>query len=189
MNNLFSIPEKEWLAIVGLAAVLHLKKGALLVEEGEKNYQEYFIKSGVVRGFITDDKGNEKSTAFFEEGEFVSARSLRTSTQGMSMYGYQALCPAEILVFNSVQLKKALSATPRLTELGKKIKEKEMARLAHRDHCLLQATAADKYLKFFDQYPRLESRVSQRFIASYLGITPISLSRLKKSLLTKTVIN
>jgi hypothetical protein len=90
------------------------------------------------------------------------------------------------LVFDSKQLKDLLSENKKLVEIGKAIKERELTRLMNRDDCLMQVKAIDKYLKFINFYPNLERQISQRYIASYLGITPVSLSRLKKSMMMQT---
>ena len=115
----------------------------------------------------------------------MSTHSLRT-TKGVSIYSYQALCNTKLLVFDSRQLKELLSETKKLSQIGKVIKEKELTRLMNREDCLMQVKAVDKYQKFITYYPNLERQISQRYIASYLGITPVSLSRLKKSMLTQT---
>jgi len=188
MDILTLIDEKEWSAITTLASVINLKKDELIFRKGERSNKEVFLENGIVRAFIVDEDGNEKSTAFFQQGEFMSTQSLRT-LGGVSRYSYQALCPTKLLFFDSKQLKDVLSETQKLIALGKNIKERELIRLDNRDDCLMQARAADRYMKFVTFYPRLEGQISQRYIASYLGITPVSLSRLKKTMIAKTVIN
>ncbi|MNE18529.1 Cyclic nucleotide-binding domain protein [compost metagenome] len=180
-----SINEEEWAYIATIGTTMHLKKDELIFRKGDYNNKEVFLENGIVRGFITDEEGNEKSTSFFEEGEFMSMQSLRTQ-KGVSIYNYQALCRTKLLVFDSKQLKDLLSQTNKLSEIGKAIKERELTRLMNRDDCLMQVKAIDKYQKFITFYPHLERQISQRYIASYLGITPVSLSRLKKSMIVRT---
>ncbi|WP_300666315.1 Crp/Fnr family transcriptional regulator [Fluviicola sp.] len=185
MKILSSVNEEEWDSIRAIGTTMHLKKDEIIFRKGDRNSQEVFLETGIVRGFITDEEGNEKSTSFFEEGEFMSTQSLRTQ-KGVSIYHYQALCRTTLLVFDSRQLKDLLSETKKLAEVGKVIKEREQTRLMNRDDCLMQVKAVDKYQKFIAFYPHLERQISQRYIASYLGITPVSLSRLKKSMLVRT---
>tara|TARA_R110002049_G_scaffold302751_2_gene496167 strand:+ start:439 stop:1005 length:567 start_codon:yes stop_codon:yes gene_type:complete len=185
MKILTSINEDEWASITNIGTTIHLKKDEIIFRKGDRSNKEVFLKNGIVRGFITDEEGNEKSTSFFEEGEFMSMQSLRTQ-KGVSIYNYQALCCTELLVFDSKQLKDLLSETKKLSEIGKAIKERELTRLMNRDDCLMQVKAVDKYQKFITFYPNLERQISQRYIASYLGITPVSLSRLKKSMILPT---
>jgi CRP-like cAMP-binding protein len=185
MKIITSINKDEWASITNIGTTAHLKKDQIIFQKGDPNNKEVFLVNGIVRGFITDEYGNEKSTSFFEEGEFMSTHSLRTQ-KGISIYNYQALCRTKLLVFDSMQLKDLLSETKKLSEIGKAIKERELTRLMNRDDCLMQVKAVDKYQKFITLYPNLERQISQRYIASYLGITPVSLSRLKKSLIVQT---
>lgn len=179
MKIITSISKEEWSSVTAIGTILHLKKGEIILRKGERCNKEFFIEKGIVRGFITDENGNEKSTSFFEEAEFMSTLSLR-SQNGISLYNYQALCRSTLLVFDSKQLKDVLSKTKKLSEIGKAVKERELTRLMNRDESLVQVKAIAKYLKFIEFYPDLERYISQRHIASYLGITPVSLSRLKK---------
>lgn len=172
---------EEWSLLRNLIDSHLLKKDKLIIRKNERFEKEIFIEKGVVRGFIIDDDGNEKSTAFFLEGEFMSTSALRTK-EGKSLYYYQTMCDTNLLLFDSKKLKAFLSQSKFLSQIGKKIKEKEIDRLSNRDDCLLQVKAKDKYLKFLKFYPNLERYISQKHIASYIGITPVSLSRIKKNL-------
>ncbi|GGF06369.1 Crp/Fnr family transcriptional regulator [Flavobacterium limi] len=185
MKIINSLNEDEWVSIKNIGTIFHLKKDQIIFRKGEHNDKEVFLVNGIVRGFIIDENGSEKSTSFFEEGEFMSTHSFRTQ-KSVSIYNYQALCRTKLLVFDSKELKDLLSGTKKLHEIGKAIKEREMTRLMNRDDCLMQVKALDKYQKFITFYPNLERQISQRYIASYLGITPVSLSRVKKSLLSQT---
>lgn len=185
MKIITSINEYEWVSLTNIGTTIYLKKDEIIFRKGDHCNKEVFLEKGIVRGFITDEEGNEKSTSFFEEGEFMSTQSLRTQ-KGVSIYNYQALCHTKLLVFDSKQLKDLLSETKKLSEIGKAIKERELTRLMNRDDCLMQVKAIDKYQKFIAFYPNLERQISQRYIATYLGITPVSLSRLKKSLIVQT---
>ncbi|KQC00837.1 Crp/Fnr family transcriptional regulator [Pedobacter sp. Hv1] len=185
MKIIKDIHEDEWSSITNIGTTVHLKKDQIIFRKGESVNKEVFLIDGIVRGFMIDEDGNEKSTSFFEEGEFMSTQALRTK-KGVSLYNYQALCRTKLLVFDSRQLKDLLSEKKKLSQIGKAIKERELTRLMNRDDCLMQVKAVDKYLKFIAFYPNLERQISQRYIASYLGITPVSLSRLKKIMIVKT---
>lgn len=180
-NEIIDVSQQDFQNIMALTQVQEIKKEEVFLKEGERASQEIFVAKGVVRAFIVDEEGNEKSTAFFQAPAFISMTTLR-SKKGLSSCNYQALCNATILAFQSKSLYALLSASQQLNILGKVVKEKEMARLSDRDGCLLQVKAKDKYLKFLACYPNIEGVIAQRHIASYLGITPVSLSRLKKEL-------
>ena len=139
------IPE-EWDIIKTMAELKVLKKEDSLIQQNAFFEKEVFIEKGIIRAYIIDDDGNEKSIAFYEEGKsFFSNNNF-------------------------------------LSEIGKTIKEGEIKRQNNRDNCLLQVKGRDKYLNFIKHYPNIELHISQKHIASYLGITPISLSRIKSNL-------
>jgi CRP-like cAMP-binding protein len=181
MNALESLCKKDCDAVVSIASIIHVKRNEIILSKGDKSDKEYFVEGGIVRGFIVDDEGNEKSTAFFQDGEFMSMASLRTR-DGACLYNYQALCPTKLMVFDPKQLRELFSVSEKFMEIGKEVRERELTRIYNRDECLMQVKAADKYQKFIQFYPNIEKYISQRYIASYLGITPVSLSRLKKSM-------
>ncbi|PCJ64868.1 MAG: hypothetical protein COA58_11380 [Bacteroidetes bacterium] len=189
INRNDKMTSDEWSMLNSLVDSQDFKKGELIVRKNERFDKEIFIERGVVRGFLIDDEGNEKSTAFFQEYEFMSTSALRTKEE-KSLYYYQAMCDTRLLFFNSKKLKAFLSQNKHLSKIGKQIKEKEIDRLSNRDDCLLQVKAKDKYLNFLKYYPNIERYISQKHIASYIGITPVSFSRIKKNLkYNKTVIN
>ena len=175
------ISSEQWITLEGLCQSQNLKKQGHVVREGELFGQEVFVESGVLRAYKVDEEGNDRSIAFFEAGHFMSTSFLRTKN-GKSLYHYQALCETRILTFNAKKLKDFFSSTVGLSAIGKSIKDQQIAQWTERDTCLVQAKAKDKYLKFIEFHPRVESLISQKYIASYLGITPVSLSRIKSAL-------
>jgi CRP-like cAMP-binding protein len=176
-----SMTAEDWLVLDNMSTPTRLKKEEHLVQRNAVFEQEVFIEKGIMRAYVLDDEGNEKSVAFFTEGAFMSIASLRTKN-GRSLYHYQAMCDTEVLLFPSKALQAFFSNKPYLSHIGSAIKAKEMERLSNRDLCLLQVKAKDKYLNFLKSYPNIELHISQKHIASYLGITPVSLSRVKASL-------
>lgn len=181
MSYTNTIDSNQWKMIRSIGKVRKLKKEESLVQQGSIFNKEVFIEEGIMRGYIIDDEGNEKSVAFFQAGEFMSTTTLRTKNS-MSMHHYQAMCKTNLLLFEPKELRAFLAKSDTLAKIGKAIKENEIERLNNRDNCLLQVKAKDKYLSFMKYYPNIEMLISQKHIASYLGITPVSLSRVKSSL-------
>ena len=181
INNLVQLSSSDWEMLNSLSTSIVLSKEQMIAQSNEWFKKEVFIEKGVVRGFIVDEEGNEKSTAFFEEGNFMSTSSLRNN-QGRSIHSYQSLGSVHLLVFDAKPLKEFFSRNKLVSEIGAKIKENEVLRMSERDKCLLQVTAKDRYAEFLKCYPTIERYISQKHIASYLGITPVSLSRVKARL-------
>ncbi|HTF82034.1 MAG TPA: Crp/Fnr family transcriptional regulator [Cytophagales bacterium] len=179
IEDLFPISKEDWEHIASCIEVRSLKKGEELVRKGAKFSKEVFVSEGVLRSFLIDEEGNDKSTSFFLEGEFMSTHVFRTKN-GHSLQSYQALKVARVLLLDRIRFNEIMSAQ-HLNTLGRMLKEKEKDRWLAREECLLQMKAKDKYAKFMACYPHsLENEISHRYIASYLGITPISLSRIRR---------
>lgn len=179
INAILHVSTDEWQEIEACAVHRTLKKGEILVQKNARFNQEVFVESGILRAFLVDEEGNEKSTGFFLEREFMGMSTLRTKN-GCSIYDYQALSPASVVLLDATKFRSVLGKSPKLTALGRLLKEKEKDRLLARDECLLQMKGIDKYQKFSTCYPGLEDLISHQHIASYLGITHISLSRIRK---------
>ena len=181
INPINAMPPEEWEILQRMGKVKRLKKEENLIQQHSLFDEEVFIEIGIMRAYIIDDEGNEKSIAFFQAGEFMSTSTLRTKN-GRSIHHYQAMCKTTLLLFKSKELKSFLSKNNFLSTIGRTIKEEQVERINNRDDCLLQIKAKNKYLNFLKYYPNLERYISQKHIASYLGITPVSLSRIKSSL-------
>lgn len=179
INQYAEISSSDWEILNSISTSLVLSKEQMIIRSNERFQKEIFIEKGVVRGFIVDEDGNEKSTSFFEEGDFMSTNTLRNNSDGKSIHNYQALNSVHLIVFEAKQLRQFFSRNKLLSNIGATIKEREILRISDRDKCLLQVTAKDKYALFSKCYPTIERYISQKHIASYLGITPVSLSRIK----------
>ncbi len=181
--NSEGLSPKEKQILLSLVNSGNLKKDELFIRKGQRLDSEVFIEKGIVRAFIIDDDGNEKTTAFFQKGEFMNSLAWRTSQQ-KSLHYYQALSSSVVIQLKSAEFKDLLSSNKQLSAMGKLIKEKEIERLNKRDLCLLQVDGMNKYLNFQRFFPTIEKVVSQKHVASYLGISPVSLSRLKRKLMS-----
>lgn len=188
IENLVSLTKDEWEQIEACTEKITLGKTDILINVNAKFKKEIFVEKGIVRAFIIDNDGNEKTTAFFRKNEFISMNSFRTKN-GLSLYTYQALNPSSLILVDTAQFSSLLNQLDKLKHLVKEVKGKETVRLSNRDECLLQVRAEEKYNKFRQFYPNIESEIAHHYIASYLGITPVSLSRIRKKLGIMSSIN
>jgi CRP-like cAMP-binding protein len=181
IENLVSLTEDEWEQIEGCTEKVTLDKTEAVINANSRFKKEIFVQNGVVRAFIIDNDGNEKTTAFFRRNEFISTSALRTKN-GLSLYTYQALNPTSLILIDSDEFAILFNRLKKLKHLVKEVKGNETVRLSNRDECLLQTRAEEKYRKFRQFYPDIESEIAHHYIASYLGITPVSLSRIRTKL-------
>ncbi|GGD07144.1 Crp/Fnr family transcriptional regulator [Hyunsoonleella pacifica] len=171
----------EWKSIEECCEYIALKKNEIFIPLNTVFNKEVFVENGIARAFLIDQDGNEKSVAFFKENEFITTNALRTKN-GRSNYTFQVLTQASLILLDSKKFQCLLNENNKLTQLVKAVKEKENNRLAKRDECLLQVRALDKYKKFQSCYPNIDAKIANHYIASYLGITAVSLSRIRKKL-------
>lgn len=165
-------------------SIREFKKGDFLLRQGEKCRYSFFVERGLLRQFSIDEKGKEHIIQFAPENWFMSDRE-SVYFDRPSSYFMQALeDTVTFLLDESLFLELSKSDTAFL-EFNNRLLHNHIRHLQRRITQLQSATAEERYLDFIRMYPDLLLRVPQIFIASYLGITPESLSRVRKELARK----
>ena len=149
---------------------IHVKKGHILHAKGEKNTKAYEVKSGLLRSYSIDAKGKEHIFMFAPEGWVVGDASAMDK-DAISELFIDALEDSVLVEiekdFENFNLPTILPLMKRIAVLQKRIIQ------------LMSATAYERYEDFVATYPNIIQRVPQKMIASYLGITPEALSKVK----------
>ncbi|WPC40194.1 Crp/Fnr family transcriptional regulator [Clostridium sp. JS66] len=158
-----------------------LKKDMFFLQEGEKSTEIGFIIKGVFRSYYIDKSGNDVTKYFYTEGGILFSYAAYLS-QKESMYCIQALEDSEILVVKISDFEKIVEGNYQLLLFYKKMIDKTLVIKEEHAISFKLLDSVKRYKQFLDTYPGLEERVKQRHIASYLGITPVSLSRIRKKL-------
>lgn len=154
------------------------KKGTLLLKEGEVSKACYAVIKGCVREYYLKD-GQEKTTAFFTEGEPVNSFS-SYSNQAPSKHFLECVEDCWLTIGSQSLIDEMCERIPRLTDFIRIEVEKETGKLQERMAKFMTSTPEERFLDLLDNNPQLMNRVPQHQIASYLGIAPESLSRIKK---------
>jgi len=184
-NLLPQLQEHEWEAIEEKFTIQQLKKGELLTRKGEICRQVSFINKGILRLFYTVD-GKEVSTGFVNEGEYI-AQYDSFLMQQPSMGNIDALEDAELINLSYDAVQALYETHPVFQIFGRKVAEMLFIMIVMQTNNLLTLTPEERYL-FVTQYePFIIQRVPQYMIASYIGITPEHLSRLRRKMAVKTV--
>lgn len=148
-----------------------------LLQEGQVSRTMYFIEKGCLRTWINDD-GKEITTQFFFEGEAVSSiESFRTGQP--SAYSIESLEPTILQSISQHDFQALMETSP---ELKKQLEEHLFRRLTQAQQQLytnLRNSPQQRYEELMMRNPHIVQRVPQHYIASYLGITPVSLSRIR----------
>lgn len=182
INTYASVPDDELIKFITVAHPVEVKKGEYFIKAGDLQPWLGFIISGVFRGFHVDDTGAEFTKHFFKENDFMTAnsRSLvdKEFVKKESDYYFQALEDSTVLKIDRVEHRECLSH-PCWQEIFAKEIERVHTIEERRIKQLLLADAETRYFNFLQDFPGLEHRIKQSHIASYVGVSPVSLSRIR----------
>ncbi len=158
-----------------------LKKGEYFHSAEKVCKKIGFVKSGLFKSYVIDDKANEKIIEFYPENSFVSAFT-SFITKAKTDWNIQSIEDSEILTISYDFLEHLYKRHNCWTILGLRIFEMQTLKKCSREKSLLVNNATERYLLFRRQYESIESRLTLNQIALYLGIQPESLSRIRKDL-------
>ena len=162
-----------------------IEKADFLLRQGELCDKVFFVEKGLLRAYKVDDEGKEHINQFAPENWFITDRSSILFNHP-SEYFIDALEDSELIVFENEFLIEASNISTSFREYNKNLLHNHIRQLQIRIDSLLGLPAEKRYLDFIETYFNLTLRVPQWMIASYLGISPESLSRVRKKLATKS---
>lgn len=161
-----------------------IRKKQYFLQEGDISRHLGFVNSGCMRVYTLDDKGTEHIVQFAIEDWWVS--DLSSFLSGLpAKYNIDALQDSELLLLDKSERDKMLEAVPKMERFFRLIMESNYIATHQRIVDSLSISAEERYLKFVKTYPALLENIPQHLIASYLGITPQSLSRIRKEISQK----
>jgi CRP-like cAMP-binding protein len=164
-------------AIADISSTVQVKKKQDLQPIGHTCKTIYFLKKGVARIFYYKEGIDITESFSFENNIVVRFESLFAGQP--SKKGIQALEDSEFIAINAVQLSKLYDRFPEIERLFRKITEEELVENINRVESIQFNTAEERYNSLIKQAPDILKRVPLKYIASYLGITPVSLSRIR----------
>ncbi len=161
-----------------------VKKGDYLLQEGEICTDTFFVNKGLLRMYTIDKNGKEHILHFAPEKWILSDKSSLYLNQP-SNYFIDAVEDSELLVLSPEYFDFLAQQQPKILYKQNTMLHHHVNSLQKRITQLLGANAEERYLDFLKTYPNIFERVPQWMVASYLGITPESLSRVRKELVKK----
>ena len=182
MRNLamhISLNEEEAEYAKTLLQCKTVKRNTLLLQSGEICRFIYFVNKGCLRIFNTDDNGDEHNINFSPENWWVVDIS-SFSTQTPAFYAIGALEDSELLYLSYNAFEQLCIHVPKFERFFRILTQNGFYLYQLRVTGNLSQPAEERYMHFQQLYPGLEQRISQKHIASYLGITPVFLSRIRK---------
>mgnify|MGYP000913039166 CR=1 FL=1 len=156
-----------------------LVKGEIILSDNSIKKEHIFVVSGCLRSFYKTEDGKEYTIQFAIKNWWISDY-ITLYTDDKSIVSIESLTHSKILVLDKNQVDTLYNEYPPFEAFQRKNFEKRTATLQKRILSLLTLSAADKYNKFIQDYADFEKIIPNYQIASYLGITPQSLSRIRK---------
>jgi CRP-like cAMP-binding protein len=184
IQQMIDISEEELIALLAFCQVKFFKRKAVLNQVGKICHEVYFINKGITRSTIIDQNGTEYTTHFSIENQFIADYSSFLQMQP-NHYTIQALEDSEVVIMPRSAIEWGYLNLQQGDKLGRAIAEYYFMYNDNRIKNLYTQTPKERYDHIDKIFPHIHNRVPQHMIASYLGITPIHLSRLKKQVLTK----
>lgn len=176
--------EESLKKIDGLTEYREYLSGDCFIEKGKRNHYEYFIIEGICRSFLLNPEGEEITISFFNPKSVLSPFVTRT-INGISNLNYQALTDLKVGIMDSSLFEKLMVENLEIREFGNMVLKMELQKKIEKEIQLASLTAKERLIKFREQYQMLENLIPHSAIATYLGITNVSLSRLRRDLLDR----
>jgi CRP-like cAMP-binding protein len=159
-------------------------KKTYLLRAGDVCNFEGFILKGSLRKYYIDDNGNEVIIQFGIENGWISDIASFSDQKPGNLF-IETLEDTELLILDPNSKEALLAQVPKFERFYRKLVEKNISTMQNRLYFSIAKTAEQKYLDFLEHYPGIPQRVPQHYIASYLGMTPEFLSKVRARLLKK----
>jgi CRP-like cAMP-binding protein len=181
ITSILEINETDRAFIASMLKPKAIEKGTILLNQGNVEKYVGFIENGIFRYYSINQNGKEISLLFTFENWFVGELS-SFLTQTPSYCFIEALTEAKIWQLNYDNLQKIYVNTTVGDKFGRIMMEQLYIRKAERERNLLMMNAEERYLDLIRQAPHILQNIPLKYIASYLGITPQALSRIRKNI-------
>lgn len=181
INQVGSISPESLQAILGLFRPIKLKKNDFFVKEGAFAKQIGFLQEGIVRAYFMNREGKEYNKQFFDAPSIIGAYTSLLTKQ-KNKIAQQALTDCKILVADYNEIEKLYAKHHDLERLGRKVAEFYFLEKEKKEIEMALLDAEKRYLILRETFPLLETKIPQYHIASYLGISPTQLSRVRRKM-------
>jgi CRP-like cAMP-binding protein len=184
IQSIYPVSEEKVIELTGDFEPFSFSKGKFLLEENRVNRRTYFLETGYIRSFTLDKDGQEVTTNIYAAPCFVND-FLSFFKQEPAKQNFQALTDCSGWTMNYETEEKYFHQFPEFREFGRLLVLHHFDLLQERMFEMIKESAENRYLILLSKHPDIFQNVSLKIIASYLGITDTSLSRIRKEIFQK----
>jgi CRP-like cAMP-binding protein len=184
MKQMIHVSDKELNSFLSLAITKTFKRQEIISHPNVVPNEVFFIKKGIIRVLITDNEGNEHTIHFALENQFIADYSNFIQKKS-SFYSLQTLEETEVIILPRAAIEWGYENLKDGQKMGRLIAEYYFIYQDDRIKNLYVRKPKQRYDNISEVFPNIHNRAPQHMIASYLGITSIHLSRLKKAAIQK----
>lgn len=184
IKNSISLSSEAEKYIYSIAKEKLFSKGEILIREGQTVNKTFFVTQGSLRSFCVDKEGKEHTLQFAIKDWWISDFMAIYNNEPASLT-VECISDSAVIEFNAQKLNEIYLQFPEFEAFQRKNLERHVVSLHKRILNQLQLTALERYNLFLEQYPNIEQHVPNYHIASYLGITQQSLSRIRAEIAKK----
>lgn len=175
-----TVKEEILFQLADLGGFIDFAAGNLIVAAGDDQNKLYLLIDGLIRKYYLDYQGNDLTHQFLEAGQVFSTQHVVFS--GQVMCNFEAVEPCKLVCFDYGEVQRLMQKDPALSQVYIGILEETLRIKLLRETALLAENAAERYVKLKAAIPDIDRRVNHSHIASYIGVTPVSLSRIRRTL-------
>lgn len=179
MTRFTSLSDEEQLAIIEIIHIQEYRKGTILLRQGDIPTTCYFVLKGCVRQYSIDEMGKEITSNFYTEEQAILSFN-RYKHDKSSEYSFVCLEDSVLIVGDLDTETVMFSKYSQLETMTRKMLEENLGEVQDEFASFIASTPEDRFKALLRKRPSLIQRVPQHQLASYLGITPESFSRIKK---------
>jgi CRP-like cAMP-binding protein len=173
---------EDLMELISICKFQNIPKNEHFIKAGDTTKKVGFIISGLIRFYHLKD-GEEYNIIFKKEFEMASSFESIILNQPSS-YSFEALEDTQMMVFDYNEMEELFAKNHQLERFGRYFIQQELAQAVKIYEGHLFFSPEERYLKFIEKYPDLMNRVPLKHLSSFLGITPVSLSRIRKRITT-----
>jgi len=181
IDSVIKLEDNEWSSLIDIIEVMSIRKNEFFLSKNQICDSIAYLNKGTLIYYQTLDNGNDITTDFAFEGDWVTNNHSRLNNIP-SHLNIKAIENSDLLVVKQKDLLDLYDRIPKLEKLGRLLMEHAYVKLVQLSIDLQTLSATDRYLKLLGDYPEIINKVPLYHIANYLGIAPKSLSRIRNAI-------